>query len=81
VKVTAFDLQLDPASPGMKFHKIDRARDRGRPCAAGHSVTAPRPRADIREGGSMLTHIRLTPSSIGEIISMHRAEHGAKVPE
>jgi len=27
VKTTAFDLQLNPASPGMKFHKIDRAKD------------------------------------------------------
>jgi len=28
VKTTAFDLQLDPANPGMKFHKLDRARDK-----------------------------------------------------
>ncbi len=27
-KTTAFDLQLDPSSPGMSFHKLDRARDR-----------------------------------------------------
>lgn len=27
VKMTAFDLQLDPASPGMSFHKLDRAKD------------------------------------------------------
>src|SRR6056297_175530 len=27
VKTTAFDLQMDPANPGMKFHKLDRARD------------------------------------------------------
>lgn len=27
VKTTAFDLQLDPANPGMQFHKLDRARD------------------------------------------------------
>jgi mRNA-degrading endonuclease RelE of RelBE toxin-antitoxin system len=27
-KTTAFDLQLNPASPGMQFHKLDRARDR-----------------------------------------------------
>ena len=26
VKTTAFDLQLNAASPGMKFHKLDRAR-------------------------------------------------------
>jgi superfamily I DNA/RNA helicase len=26
-KTTAFDLQLDPSSPGMKFHRLDRARD------------------------------------------------------
>jgi mRNA-degrading endonuclease RelE of RelBE toxin-antitoxin system len=29
VKTTAFDLQLSPASPGMQFHKLDRARDKG----------------------------------------------------
>jgi mRNA-degrading endonuclease RelE of RelBE toxin-antitoxin system len=27
VKTTAFDLQVNPASPGMQFHKLDRARD------------------------------------------------------
>jgi mRNA-degrading endonuclease RelE of RelBE toxin-antitoxin system len=26
-KTTAFDLQLDPANPGMHFHKLDNARD------------------------------------------------------
>ncbi len=26
-KTTAFDLQLDPANPGLQFHKVDRARD------------------------------------------------------
>jgi superfamily I DNA/RNA helicase len=28
VKTTAFDLQLNPASPGMSFHKLDNARDK-----------------------------------------------------
>src|SRR6187397_1619851 len=28
VKTTAFDLQLNPASPGMQFHKLDKARDK-----------------------------------------------------
>lgn len=27
-KTTAFDLQVNPASPGMQFHKLDKARDR-----------------------------------------------------
>ena len=27
VKTTAFDLQLNPAQPGLQFHKLDRARD------------------------------------------------------
>jgi mRNA-degrading endonuclease RelE of RelBE toxin-antitoxin system len=27
VKTTAFDLQIDPANPGMKFHKLSRAKD------------------------------------------------------
>jgi hypothetical protein len=28
VKTTAFDLQIDPASPGMQFHKLDKAKDK-----------------------------------------------------
>lgn len=28
VKTTAFDLQLDPANPGMQFHKLDKVRDK-----------------------------------------------------
>ncbi len=28
VKTTAFDLQLNPANPGMQFHKLDKARDK-----------------------------------------------------
>lgn len=28
VKMTAFELQLDPTSPGMSFHKLDKARDK-----------------------------------------------------
>lgn len=28
VKTTAFDLQMNPANPGMKFHRVDRAKDK-----------------------------------------------------
>src|SRR5882724_5229965 len=28
VKTTAFDLQLNPAHPGLQFHKLDRPKDR-----------------------------------------------------
>lgn len=28
VKKTAFDLQVNPANPGMQFHRIDGARDK-----------------------------------------------------
>jgi mRNA-degrading endonuclease RelE of RelBE toxin-antitoxin system len=28
VKTTAFDLQLNPATSGMQFHKLDRANDK-----------------------------------------------------
>lgn len=28
VKTTAFDLQMNPANPGMSFHKLEKARDR-----------------------------------------------------
>ena len=27
VKTTAFDLQMNPASHGLRFHKLDRAKD------------------------------------------------------
>lgn len=27
VKMTAFDLQMNPAAPGLSFHKLDRAKD------------------------------------------------------
>ena len=26
-KITAMDLQLNPDSPGLRFHKLDRCRD------------------------------------------------------
>lgn len=28
VKTTAFDLQMDPANPGMQFHRLDKAKDK-----------------------------------------------------
>src|ERR1044071_318129 len=28
VKTTAFDLQVNPASPGLSFHKLDKTKDR-----------------------------------------------------
>ena len=28
VKTTAFDLQPNPASPGLSFHKLDKAKDK-----------------------------------------------------
>ncbi len=28
VKTTAFDMQINPADPGMSFHKLDKARDK-----------------------------------------------------
>src|SRR5207302_6035742 len=28
VKTTAFDLQLNPANPGISFHKLDKAKDK-----------------------------------------------------
>lgn len=27
IKTTAFDLQMNPTNPGMKFHRIDKAKD------------------------------------------------------
>lgn len=31
VKTTAFDLQMNPANPGMSFHRLDKARDKNDP--------------------------------------------------
>ena len=33
VKTTAFDLQLNPANPGLSFHKLDKAQELGVPPA------------------------------------------------
>ncbi len=27
-KTSAFDLQINPANPGMKFHRLDKVKDR-----------------------------------------------------
>jgi hypothetical protein len=27
-KTTAFDLQMDPAKPGMQFHRLDKSKDK-----------------------------------------------------
>src|SRR5574338_914047 len=27
-KTTAFDLQVDPSAPGLRFHKLDKAKDK-----------------------------------------------------
>jgi len=40
IKTTAFDLQMNPASPGMSFHKLDRAKD--------HNFWSVRVNRDIR---------------------------------
>ena len=29
VKTTAFDLQMDPARPGLKLHQVEGAKDKG----------------------------------------------------
>ena len=50
VKTTAFDLQMNPASPGMQFHKLDKAKDK--------SFWSVRVNADIR----IIVH--KTPSSL-----------------
>jgi mRNA-degrading endonuclease RelE of RelBE toxin-antitoxin system len=28
VKTTAFDLQMNPANPGLSFHKLEKAKDK-----------------------------------------------------
>ena len=39
VKTTAFDLQLNPASPGMQFHRLDKARDKNFwPCRGSSDI-------------------------------------------
>lgn len=40
VKTTAFDLQVNPSSPGMQFHRLDKAKD--------HNFWSVRVNADIR---------------------------------
>jgi superfamily I DNA/RNA helicase len=55
VKTTAFDLQMNPAAPGLSFHKLDRAKD--------PNFWSLRVNADIRiivhraQGGILLCHV------------------------
>lgn len=55
VKTTAFDLQMNPAAPGMNFHKLDRAKDK--------NFWSVRVNADIRlivhrtEAGILLAYV------------------------
>ena len=55
VKTTAFDLQLNPANPGMSFHKLDKAKDK--------NFSSVRVNRDIRlivhksEGSLMLCYV------------------------
>ncbi len=55
VKTTAFDLQIDPASPGLSFHKLDKAKDK--------NFWSVRVSGDIRlivhktEGGLLLCYV------------------------
>ena len=55
VKTTAFDLQLNPAAPGMQFHKLDKAKGKnfwsvraGERPAANRSQGARQPAAVLR---------------------------------
>jgi hypothetical protein len=69
VKTTAFDLQINPDSPGLSFHKLDRACDK--------HFWSVRVSQDIRiivhkDGDSLLlcyytTTIRPTPGRTAEI--------------
>jgi len=55
VKTTAFDLQLNPANPGMSFHRLDKAKDK--------NLWSVRVNSDIRlivhksEGGLLLCYV------------------------
>ncbi|MBI2918962.1 MAG: ATP-dependent helicase [Chloroflexi bacterium] len=50
VKTTAFDLQINPASPGMSFHKLDKARDKNF--------------WSVRIGGDLRLIVHKTPGSL-----------------
>lgn len=54
-KTTAFDLQLNPAAPGLRFHRIEASRDR--------NFWSVRANADVRiivhktEGSFLLAYV------------------------
>lgn len=50
VKTTAFDLQMNPANPGMRFHKLDKARDKNF--------------WSVRAGGDIRLIVHRTPGSL-----------------
>lgn len=49
VKMTAFDLQVNPASPGLSFQRLDRARQ-GCLCRCHARVHPTRRRGDEKSG-------------------------------
>ena len=63
VKTTAFDLQLNPANPGMKFHKLDKAKDK--------SFWSVRVNADIR----LTVHQLKVFSVLGKMAIGQRSHH------
>jgi hypothetical protein len=63
VKTTAFDLQLDPSAPSMRFHRLDRAKD--------PNFWSVRVNADIR----LIVH-RTTTSLLLCYVSHHDAAYG-----
>jgi len=48
VKTTAFDLQINPANPGMSFHKIEKVKDKNFCCL--HARERPLARDECRSG-------------------------------
>ena len=57
VKTTAFDLQMNTASPGLSFHKLDKGRwcaDAGRPTR--FKPSSPSPTDAARDGSAKLGH-------------------------
>jgi hypothetical protein len=53
VKTTAFDLQMNPANPGMSFHKLDKAKDKN---FWSVQIALPKIRVDRRGGVDEIGH-------------------------
>jgi hypothetical protein len=72
VKTTAFDLQMNPASLGMQFHKLDKAKDK--------NFWPVRVNADIRLIVHKTKGLEFRARKVGRKTGLRRAKLAGSLP-